>query len=183
MQSLRAHLLVASPQLPDENFYRTVVLLIQHNEEGAFGVVLNRPTSVTVADVWSGVGDEPCDSAEPINLGGPVEGPLLALHEEEACSEGEVLPGVYMATQKEFLRRIVSQKNCRYRLFSGYAGWAGGQLERELKVGGWLTTPAKPQHIFVSGEELWKDVADDIGREILGPLAKTKHVPSDPTLN
>jgi len=183
MQSLRAHLLVASPKLPDQNFYRTVVLVIQHTEEGAFGVVLNRPTSVSVGDVWSGVADEPCDSQEPINLGGPVEGPLLALHQQKTCSEGEVLPGVYLATQKELLRQIVSQNKYPYRLFSGYAGWGEGQLEGELKVGGWLTTPATADHIFANPDDLWKEVADKIGREILGPTVRSKHVPSDPTMN
>jgi putative transcriptional regulator len=94
-----------------------------------------------------------------------------------------VLPGVYLATQKDNLRRIVAQTKRPYRLFSGYAGWGGGQLEGELKLGGWLTTPATLDDVFGAGDELWKNVADKIGRQILGPAAKTKHVPHDPTLN
>jgi putative transcriptional regulator len=183
MESLRAHLLVASPKLPDPNFYRSVVLMIQHTDEGALGVVLNRPTNVTVGEVWEQIGEAPCESVEPINLGGPVEGPLLALHQHKKYSEGEVLPGVYLATQKDNLRRIVAQTKRPYRLFSGYAGWGGGQLEGELKLGGWLTTPATLDDVFGAGDELWKNVADKIGRQILGPAAKTKHVPHDPTLN
>jgi putative transcriptional regulator len=183
MESLRAHLLVASPKLPDSNFFRSVVLMIQHTEDGALGVILNRPTNVTVGDVWSQIAEEPCENDQPINLGGPVEGPLLALHQQPAFSEGEVLPGVFLATQKENLRRIISRPKRPYRLFSGYAGWGGGQLEGELKFGGWLTVPATIDDIFGPSEELWKNVADKIGRQILGDKLKTKHVPQDPTLN
>jgi putative transcriptional regulator len=183
MDSLRAHLLVASPKLPDPNFYRSVVLMIQHTDEGALGVVLNRPTNVTIGDVWEQIADESCDNREPINLGGPVEGPLLALHQQKSCSEGEVLPGVFLATQKDHLRKIISRSERPYRLFSGYAGWGGGQLEGELKMGGWLTTPAKVEHVFAASDDLWKSVADEIGRQILGPVARTKHVPNDPTVN
>ena len=183
MPTLQSQLLIASPKLPDPNFYRSVVLMIHHNEDGAFGVVLNRPTDVTVAEIWAKVADEPCSSLEMINLGGPVEGPLLAVHQEESCSESEILPGVYLATHKENLNRIVAAPKRPFRLFSGYAGWGSGQLEGELEVGGWLTTPATIDTIFRPSDDLWKEVADQIGREILLPAVRTKHVPPDPTVN
>ena len=66
MKSLRGQLLVATPQLPDENFYRTVVLLVEHNEEGALGVVLNRLAGQSVEELWSEVSDEPCSSHRPV---------------------------------------------------------------------------------------------------------------------
>jgi putative transcriptional regulator len=184
MKSLHAHLLVAAPQLPDPNFYRTVVLMIQHDEDGAFGVVLNRPSDITIGEIWEQVAHKPCDSLDPINLGGPVEGPLMAIHTQESYSENEILPGVFLAMQKEYLNKIVQQKDRPFRLFSGYAGWAGGQLENELEVGGWLTTPATYDYIFRHPDDLWKQVASDIGNDILFSTQKHKRpLPDDPSLN
>ena len=182
MESLKSQLLVAIPQLPDENFYRSVVLMIQHDEEGAFGVVLNRPSDVTVGEVWEQVVGESCDSLAPINVGGPVQGPLMAIHTDTECGETEILPGVYLATQKENLDRLVRQREHPVRIFSGYSGWAGGQLEGEMSVGGWLTTLATHEYIFDEAEDLWKRVADDIGNEILF-FSKGSNGPPDPSMN
>ncbi len=184
MESLRSQLLIAVPQLPDTNFYRTVVLMIQHDENGAFGVVLNRPSNVTIADIWQKVADEPCESHLAINVGGPVEGPLLALHTQEAWSENEVLPGLFLAVQKDHLNKLVHQSEHPFRLYSGYSGWGEGQLESELEAGGWLTAPARAEYVFHQSEEdLWKKITADIGNEILQRSVKTKHRPSDPSMN
>lgn len=183
MESLRSQLLVAVPQLPDSNFYRTVVLMIQHDDEGAFGVVLNRPTDVMIGDVWEQIADEPCDRLEPINMGGPVEGPLIAIHTEAEYSESEILPGVHVATQKDSLDELVRHDDKPFRLFSGYSGWAGGQLEGELEVGGWLTTPATYDYVFGEPDDMWKRVASDIGGEILFPGQAPHQTPDDPIVN
>jgi len=183
MDSLQAHLLLAVPQLPDSNFYRTVVLMIQHDNEGAFGLVLNRPSGLTIADIWEKVAELPCDREEPLNLGGPVQGPLLALHTDDQYAESEVMSGVYIATDKENLNNLVSQKKHAIRVFSGYAGWGSGQLEGELEAGGWLTTPAKHQYIFHDDEDLWKRVTQDIGNEVLVDKLKIREMPIDPSMN
>lgn len=183
MSSLQSHLLAASPKLPDSNFFRTVVLLIRHDEDGALGVVLNRPTNVTVADVWEKVAEEPCESQHVINLGGPVAGPLMAVHSQMSCSETQIVPGVYFATHKDYLNQIVRQEKRPYLLFSGYAGWSAGQLENELTAGGWLTMPASEDYIFFEGDDLWERVVKEIGHEIMAPAIKGRHVPSDPSLN
>ncbi|HTN75997.1 MAG TPA: YqgE/AlgH family protein [Pirellulaceae bacterium] len=75
MDSLRGHFLVGSPHLSDRNFYRSVVLMVQHDAEGALGVNLTRPTDTTVADIWQQACDRPSDCQRPIYLGGPVNGP------------------------------------------------------------------------------------------------------------
>jgi len=182
MDSLQSHLLVASPRLPDNNFYRSVVLMIQHDEDGAFGVVLNRPTDLTVGEIWQEIADESRDSNDSIYLGGPVSGPLLAIHTEETHGESEVLPGVYVSTQKDCLDAVTRQQSSPFRIFSGYSGWGPGQLESEMDAGGWLTTPATIGYVFGDHEELWKNVAGDIGRQVM-PAMKSSAGPADPGLN
>jgi len=183
MNSLQAQLLVASPRLPDPNFHRSVVLLINHNEEGAFGVVLNRQSEISISEVWQQVSETPCDNLRPVNVGGPVAGPLIAVHTQESYSEERIMPGIYYATQKELLDQIVSQDDTPYRIFSGYSGWGSGQLESELEVGGWLTTGATCEYIFHDEEDLWQVVAQEIGSDILFPNGPPKHIPDDPSWN
>jgi len=146
MRSLAGQLLVASPRLPDENFSRSVVLIIHHDEHGALGVVLNRPADSTVREVWESLSDDPCDSDEPVHIGGPVSGPLMALHTNEECAESEVLPGVFFATHRDRLNRIVQEPEFLFRIYNGYSGWASGQLESELKFGGWMLLPKPNRH-------------------------------------
>jgi putative transcriptional regulator len=183
MKSLQGHFLVASPHLADTNFYKGVVLLIKHDDEGAFGLILNRPMESTVAEVWKLVGKEDLDCPQPIFLGGPVSGPLVALHRLKAAAEAEVLPGVYFAAHKDKLQKLVRQTTKPYRFFTGYAGWAGGQLEEELTAGGWLTTKANKTVVFKSADDLWEQVTRTIGEGILSTAIKVKHVPKDPSLN
>ena len=182
MDSQQGRFLVASPHLPDRNFMRSVVLIIQHDKDGAFGLILNRPTNSKVSDIWGMICEEPCPSQQVINLGGPVAGPLIAIHTEASCSENQILPGVHLATQKHFLTRILGQQNRPVRLFTGYAGWAGGQLEAELKVGGWLTA-ATAEDIFSDPEHLWKKVTQSIGLDILSPTIRQRGLPQDPAMN
>lgn len=183
MESLRGHLLIASPRLPDANFYRSVVLIIHHDEQGAFGVVLNRPTNNTVAEIWEMVSDQPCKCAQPINVGGPVAGPLMALHTNQACSENEIIPGVHFATHRDHLNRIVRDPGGPFRIFSGYAGWAAGQLEAELKVGGWMTLPASSEYVFSDADTMWKRASQEVGSRITRPLLGPLAMPDDPSLN
>jgi len=183
MSSLQGQFLVASPHLGDGNFYRSVVLIIKHDDEGAFGLVLNRPTVNTVRDVWRMITEQDLDCDRPIYVGGPVQGPPICLHRLKSCAEAEVLPGVYFSASKSELHKIVSQKSKPFRLFLGYAGWAGGQLEGEMKVGGWLTVAADKSLVFDDREDLWEEVVRSIGQQIMAPAIKTKHVPRDPSLN
>lgn len=183
MGFLNGHFLVASPQLVDPNFVRTVVLLIHHSEEGAFGVVLNRPAENTVKEIWEKVAEGPCASGQRIHVGGPVSGPLLALHTHQALAEMEIVPGVFFAAQREHLERLLREPDESYRVFLGHAGWAGGQLEKELQQGAWLTTPATAQFVFSEASDLWRRVTQHIGQSILTSALKIKHLPDEPSLN
>jgi putative transcriptional regulator len=184
MKSLRGSLLVASPHLPDPNFARSIVLMIQHGEQGAFGLVLNRPSDNRLQEVWSQVTDEPCPADTLIYLGGPVPGPLMSLHTKRSCSEEEIRPGIYFATQRENVLQLVRENAQPFRVFSGYAGWGEGQLEGELEVGGWLTCDATHRFVFPApGEDVWKQAVHKIGDEILRSSLHIDDVPDDPSLN
>jgi putative transcriptional regulator len=182
MENLKGHLLVASPHLLDPNFVRTVVLLIHHSEEGAFGVVLNRPADNTIKELWDQVGETPCSSERRVNVGGPVAGPLMAIHTEEDLAELEILPGVYFAAQRDHLEKLLESEH-PYRVFVGHSGWGGGQLENELKEGAWLTTPATVDQVFDDDSDLWKKVAQHIGESMLSSTLGIRHVPKDPSMN
>ena len=103
-KNLTGHFLVASRYLRDPNFAQSVVLMIHHNDEGAMGVVINRPSDKTVREVWEMIGNDPCDRDDLIFIGGPVPGPLVALHSIEEFSQHEVLPGLHVATQRRRAR-------------------------------------------------------------------------------
>ena len=183
MESLKGHLLVASPHLLDPNFVRTVVLLMHHNEDGAFGVVLNRPTESTLKELWEKVGESPCESEERVHLGGPVSGPLMAVHTDASLGEMEIVPGVYFAAQRDHLEGLIRQDEHAFRFFVGHSGWGGGQLENELKQGAWLTMPATSELVFYDHDDLWRKVTQHIGREMLVDILHLKDTPQDPSMN
>lgn len=183
MESLKGHLLVASPHLEDPNFNQSVVLLVYHSQEGAVGLVLNRPADNTVKDLWEQVGETPCEIERPVNVGGPVAGPLMAVHTDRRLADMEIMPGLYLAQQRENLEQLLRQEDRQFRVFIGHSGWAGGQLEHELKEGAWLTAPATIENVFADYTELWKRVAQQIGESMLTSMLKIRQVPEDPTVN
>ena len=183
MESLVGHLLIAIPELPDSNFFRSVVLMLQHSEDGASGVVLNRPSNVTVAKVWDEISAEVCNSDQTVNVGGPVEGPLIALHPSLALGEVQILPGLFMSLSRENLNQLVMQETHEFKIYSGYAGWGAQQLEFEIERGGWLTMNAEYEHVFESPDVLWKKVCAHVGHDIMLPHFGTKSLPNDPSIN
>jgi putative transcriptional regulator len=182
-RSLRGHLLVAAPGLADPNFFRSVVLMIHHDQGGAVGLVLNRISDSTIAEIWEAVSADPCDCQQRLILGGPVTGPLMALHTIVEFSENEIIAGVHFSARKDSLDQIVRDPQHPFRIFSGYSGWAAGQLEGELRVGGWLTIAATYDFVFAEPEELWKQVTQAIGEQITTPVLKRTHRPADPSQN
>jgi len=184
MRSLQGHLLVASPHLGDPNFARSVVLIIQHEAEGALGVVLNRPSGKNIADVWEELTGTPNERDDPIYLGGPLEGPLMAIHTLKDAGEKEIVPGLWFATHRDHINAVVSQSTTPFRLFSGYSGWGAGQLDGEMEVGGWLTVEATAEFVFAANDdELWQLVVRRVGSDILKTDRNIREWPDDPSLN
>ena len=182
-KSLTGHFLVASRYLRDPNFAKSVVLMIHHTDEGAMGVVINRPSEKSLREVWEAIGNDPCEREDVIYIGGPVPGPVVAVHSLKDFAEHEVLPDLYVSMHRDALDLIVRTKDASVRLFSGNAGWSGGQLEGEMEAGGWLTTPATIEDVFADHESIWKRVTQRIGLEIMAPELDLQRVPHDPSLN
>jgi len=184
MDSQGGKLLIAVPDLSDSNFFRTVVLVIEHSADGAIGVVLNRPSEVKLACLWEGLdSDTHVERDGIVYIGGPVTGPLLALHDHYGFSDTRVIDGVYMTMASDQLNRLVGQKVGNLKVFSGYSGWAANQLDREIESGGGLLVDAKPSHVFDPRDQLWKSVCDHLGHEIMLPRFLRQKNLGDPDLN
>ena len=183
MKSLKGHLLVASPHLADPNFVRSVVLLIHHSPDGTFGVVLNRPSESKIRELWKDLSELPCKTDQHVHMGGPVSGPLMAVHTDEDLAELEIVPGLYFAAERGNIEKLLNQSKHDFRLFVGHSGWGGGQLEDELEEGSWFTTPATPDYVFAEESDLWKAVAQQIGQSMLASMLNIKDIPADPSAN
>lgn len=181
--SYTGQLLVASRKLRDPNFLRTVILLLEHNDDGALGVVLNRVADRSISQVWDTINAEPCENEQLLNLGGPVPGPLIALHTDEELSEREIVPGLFMSMQRDAVDQLVRQDDQLLRIYTGNSGWGGGQLEDEMEVGGWLTAQGECEDVFTEPDDLWLKVTRRIGLGIVLPGIDPEEVPEDPTVN
>jgi putative transcriptional regulator len=189
MKSLQGHLLVASPKLADPNFFHSVILLVQHNEEGALGLVLNRPLQTSIREMWEQVAESDCAIEGPLHQGGPCEGPLMVVHRDRSAADIEVSDGVYFCTNRERIEALINDWDVAaagaqaMKFFVGYAGWTAGQLEAELAESSWLTIDANPKAVFEGDEHLWTDLIRSIARPAVMPLIDPKRIPDDPSVN
>jgi putative transcriptional regulator len=180
MDTLRGQLLVASPQLGDPNFARTVVLITEHNDEGAMGIVLNRPSTATVSDAAPEL-EGIVEPGEDVYVGGPVQpSSVIVLAEWDTPDEGVPVFGrvgfVAAGSDPDDLEANVR----RARLFAGFAGWSPGQLEGELERDDWILEPARAADVFADEpDDLWSNVLERKG----GEYALVARMPVDPSLN
>ena len=144
--------LVASRNLGDPRFQETVVLLISHHRLGAVGLIINRPTRLSLAEAFP---DVPAltKRTDALYFGGPVEGrqALLLIRSQSNPGESErVFDGVYVSSSMALLSRMIERQRTgrRFRVYTGYAGWSPGQLEREVRRGDWHVVHADAKTIF-----------------------------------
>ena len=180
MESLRGHLLVASPALLDPNFRRTVVLVTEHNDDGAAGLVLNRPSLVEVAAAVPQL-EELVDEDEQVWVGGPVQ-PEAVLVLGEFLDPDEAAVPLFESLGFPSLDEPeeIVPATTRRRVFAGYAGWGAGQLEEELANEDWILEPALADDAFTEEpDDLWRDVLRRKG----GIYELVARMPDDPSLN
>ncbi len=182
MDSLRGRLLLASPTLLEPTFHHTVILIAEHTEEGAMGLVLNRPAETRVADAVPDLArlSEP---GAPVYVGGPVaEDSVIVLAEFDEPGLAGVLLGEdlgFLSSATEDLD-VVADAVRRARVFAGHAGWGPGQLEGELEEDAWIVEPPRREEIFSDDPEaLWAAILRRKGRD----YALLSTMPPDPSRN
>lgn len=182
-QSLKGKLLLDGGELAGSFFARTVVLVCQHDGEGAFGLVLNRPSGKRAGDVL--LADLPESLEEfPVFVGGPVQTNALSyLHTDAFLPHASILPNLEMGHSLEELLDLGESFSIdrKVRLFAGYAGWAPGQLDNEMKAKAWLVHPGSLHLVFeVPPEKLWQTILrqnENWRYQVLSEM------PEDPSLN
>lgn len=184
MNSLKGQLLIATPQLLAPVFTRSVILMLEHNEEGAMGLIVNQPIATTVTDLAGKIFEEDFEWEKPLSLGGPVPGPLMVLHSVEEFADAEIIPGVFQTIEASRVQEIIRSRPEPSLIIANYSGWGPGQLEGEFGWDSWLTLPAQPDYVFWTGEkELWKVVVNQVNARKLSEFLKLRDLPRDPSLN
>ena len=176
--------LVAAPSLRDPNFRQSVVLLCEHGPEGALGVVVNRPTAMSISEALPQV---PIIEGEGhvLYAGGPVQtNQVMLLYRGEQLPENShhVFDGVCLGGDIGVVERILTGAGTKesFRAYLGYSGWGPGQLESEMKTGSWITLPADPTLVFEKDPvRVWGDILLSLG-DAYRPYAE---MPFDPSCN
>jgi len=181
----KGRLLLATPPLVDENFDRSVVFVLEHHEEGAIGLVINRPSGVDLVsplDRWGELQSAP----ETIFTGGPVETSAMiglgksTVDDVDASEHSTQISGVIVSTDLSADPAIVAAEISEVRIFRGYAGWGAGQLESEIGAGGWIVVDAEVDDVFsAEPTDLWHSVL----RRQPGRLAWLANAPDDLSFN
>ncbi len=175
-------ILVAPPTLIEPNFRRSVVFLCEHSPEGSFGLILNHNVSLPMSDLMADLSSY----TDPVRIGGPVQMDTLHfLHRfgDEVSEAIEIVNGVYWGGELNDLQRLFLDQQATgqdLRFFLGYAGWTDGQLDEEVKAGGWLLLPSSVDLVFCEEPgKLWRDAMLLLG----GEYSLLANFPEDPILN
>lgn len=181
MTTLRGQLLIASPTLLDPNFARTVVLIAEHTQDGAMGLVLNRPSDAEVAAAVGELGGIVAPG-DLVFEGGPVQASavmVLAEFNEPSEAAAVVLGDVGFLSALDDLEELADGLR-RARVFAGHSGWGAGQLDAELEEGSWIAVEALIDDVFAPDpDELWSEALERKG----GAYALLARIPEDPSVN
>lgn len=172
--SLANHFLIAMPSMQDPNFARTVTLICEHNEHGAMGIVINRPTDLIVRDIVKQLEIEESDARAlgvTVHVGGPVQSNRgFVVHEPLGEWESTLVVNetLGVSTSRDIIVALAGDRGPkRFLLALGYAGWSPGQIEQELKENAWLSTPADMEIVFgLPAEQRWEAAARLVGVDL-----------------
>lgn len=177
------HLLIAMPSLQDSNFDHTVSLICEHNEEGAMGFVLNRPTALPIQELFDHMDiavTAPLPDEQVLHTGGPVQPERgFVIHSPIGDWEStlELTSDIGITASRDILFAIANGMGPeKYLITLGYAGWGEGQLEREFSENSWLSVPASPELVFdTEDEQLWSKSANALGIDIHSLTTEAGH--------
>ncbi len=179
----RGHLLLASPEIEGGLFHRGVLLLCEHNQSGSFALLINKPLDFELPEEIVNLA-QASNKNISLRAGGPVQtNQMMLLHTAPSSEQQllEVTQGVFLGGDLQYLHELVEEKsNPTVYLCFGYAGWAGGQLEKEHLEGSWIATPATKELVFETDpNDLWETVLKNMG----GRYASLATIPEDLSLN
>jgi len=167
--TFKSALLLSMPQLQDPNFAKTVVLLCEYNHDGAFGLVLNRPTSAAATEMVRLEPPVVGGNDMPLWIGGPVEPQRgwILLGEEPEREFKRIREGLYLSTSQALLREVLEAHPApRARVLAGYAGWGPGQLDEELAESAWLLAEVDLDLVFdVAADAMWETAIRRLGAD------------------
>lgn len=174
---------MASPYLQDSNFLRSVVYILQHDGDGAFGLILNRPLNITVGQLASEMTGIQIDNDQPVYNGGPVEGLVVIAKTLVGAAFANF---AVLTKEEEGISNIVERLksgDSSVRVFDGYSGWGPSQLDGELAEGSWLVWDVQPEILFGNSDGLWEKAVMEIGREVIAKSIAGVPLPQDPSQN
>lgn len=183
-QYLTGQFLIAMPAMVDPNFDRTVTYICEHNDEGALGIIVNRPTSLSLGEILGQMDLEIADpslAAQPVLQGGPVQPERgFVIHDHGGHGFSSTLmsaDGLMVTTSRDILVALAKGHGpSRAVIALGYAGWGAGQLEAEMVANAWLTVPASADIIFsVPFERRWESAAALLGVDIAALSPEAGH--------
>jgi putative transcriptional regulator len=180
-ESLSGQLLLASPALRDPNFARTVILIGMHSDQGAMGVVLNRPSDMTVGEAVPQL-EQAVPEEELVYVGGPVQPSSVVCLAEflDPSPAGLLVLGRIGFPAPDAGIEELTEATARRRVFAGYAGWSEGQLDAEVADGDWIAHAAIPDDVFTDEpQDLWSAILNRMG----GGYALLARMPPDPSVN
>ncbi len=182
-QLQRGTFLIATPDIENGIFFRSVILLCEHTANGSFGLVINKNLDLELPEEILNI-QQMANPHVSIRAGGPVQtSQMMLLHTSADLSQQtlKICDGVYLGGDLQFLQEAITEENGPFiYLCFGYAGWGAGQLEREFLDGSWLLFPATEQHIFhTSPDKLWQQLLREMG----GKYATLSMIPEDLSLN
>lgn len=178
----KGRILVSEPYLPDPNFERTIILLCEHNDEGSFGFIMNKPSVAKLGDVMQDL--QEIDA--PVFIGGPVQQDTLHyIHRLPDLEDSiEVIEGIYWGGNFEQLVSLIETKQVAasdIKFFLGYSGWSAGQIDEELKEDSWIVSDKVNEELLfdIKAEAMWQYALKRMG----GRFSVYSNYPQDPRLN
>lgn len=183
-ESVQGDLLIASPLLESTPLARTVVYVLQDDLNGTFGVVLNRPADAKLRAAWSAAsGIALAEDDHHLISGGPLGGPVFALHAVEQLGEIAVKQGIFLSATAESIGELVNRHEEPYRICLGVVGWKVGQLPQELDRHIWYRLPASPELVFDQSGLLWEKSLLTFGQQKLRDILSLGELPPNPERN
>ena len=178
MNEFFGKLLIASPRLDSTSFARSVVYVFQDNEDATVGVVLNQPANQEIERAWEGIVGSYSANGFP-SVGGPLPGPLVALHQDAKAAEITLPNGIYTCATEDNIHYLVSQQENAFRVFFGLSGWQQGQLATEVNEGIWLATKPSADLLFGKSQDLWADALLRFQNRFIHDVLGIKGVPEN----